>query len=300
MRKFLLFIVFVLILAVAVGAVFSFLGIGEREENVVRARPTGSPAESFEVTPFPSVEPGGSLPPSDDLYRKPAENYFFKFPVFNYHHIRPMPNVASSTITDRAFTVSPEGLETHLKYFKDNGYQVVLLEDLVDYFDTGKPLPPKAVALTFDDGWEEHYKNAFPILKKYGVKATFFVPTGWVGKSWILTWKEMREMSQAGMVFGSHSISHPDLDKLSDEELKKEVEDSKKSLEDNLGVKVDYLSYPAGMYNDKVIEAVKAAGYKAAVGVYKVIEQAPKYIWSIRRFHADDWLESITEKLVGY
>lgn len=300
MRKFLLFIVFFLILAVATGAVFSFLGIGGRKEDVVRARPTGSPVESFEVTPSPSYQPSGLLPSSEDSYQKPAENYVFKFPVFNYHHIRPMPSVASSTITDRAFTVTPEGLETHLRYFRDNGYEIVLLDDLVNYFETGKPLPTKAAALTFDDGWEEHYKNAFPILKKYGVKATFFVPTGWVGQAWIMSWKQMKEMKEAGMIFGSHAISHPDLTKVSDEDLKKELEDSKKSLEENLGVKIDYISYPAGMYNDKVIEAVKAAGYKAAAGVYKVIEQSPKYLWSIRRFHADDWLESITEKLVNY
>lgn len=291
-----IFIFFAIALLAAIGLVFYNWRSGGQSQSV---NPSSQPTESFKATPTPSYRPNGQLPSSGDLYQKPAENQVIKFPIFNYHHIRPMPP-ESAGVTERAFTVTPEGLEAHLKYFKENGYQVVLVDELLDYFDSGKPLPPKAVAITFDDGWQEHYKNAFPILKKYGVKATFFVPTGWVGQPEIMSWDEMKEMSQAGMIFGSHSISHPYLDKLSDENLKKEVEDSKKLLEEKLGKQVDYIAYPAGMYNDKVIEAVKAAGYQAALGVYKIIEQGPKYRWSIRRFHADDALESIASKLINY
>lgn len=294
--KNIIFIAIILILLAAIGLVFYNWQSGGQSQNV---NPGSQPIESFEATPTPSFEPGGQLPQSSNLYQKPAENQVIKFPIFNYHHIRPMPP-ESAGVTERAFTVTPEGLEAHLKYFKENGYQVVLVDELLDYFDIGKPLPPKAVALTFDDGWREHYRNAFPILKKYGVQATFFVPTGWVGQPEIMSWDEMREMSGAGMVFGSHSVSHPHLDKLSEDDLKKELQESKKSLEEHLGKKVDYIAYPAGMYNDRVIEAVKAAGYQAALGVYKIIEQSPKYRWSIRRFHADDVLESITSKLIDY
>ncbi len=294
--KKVLFVFSMIILLAAIGLVFYNWQNSVKLQNV---NPGSQPTESFEATPTFSYQPNGQLPSSGDLYQKPAENQVIKFPIFNYHHIRPMPP-ESAGVTERAFTVTAEGLEAHLKYLKENGYRVVLLDALLDYFDTGQSLPPKAVALTFDDGWREDYQNAFPILKKYGVKATFFVPTGWVGQPEIMSWEEMKEMSQAGMVFGSHSIFHPYLDKLSDENLKKEVEDSKKLLEEKLGKKVDYIAYPAGMYNNKVIEAVKAAGYQAALGVYKVIEQSSKYRWSIRRFHADDNLESITSKLIDY
>lgn len=291
-----IFVFFVITLLAAIGLVFYNWQSGGQSQNV---NPGSQPTESFKATPTPSYQPNGQLPSSGNLYQKPPENQVIKFPIFNYHHIRPMPP-ESAGVTERAFTVTAEGLEAHLKYFKENGYQVVLIDELLKYFDIGQPLPSKAVALTFDDGWREHYSNAFPILKKYGVKATFFVPTGWVGKPEIMSWDEMRQMSEAGMVFGSHSVSHPYLDKLSDENLKKEVEDSKKLLEEKLGKQVDYIAYPAGMYNDKVIEAVKAAGYQAALGVYKIIEQSPKYRWSIRRFHADDVLESIASKLIDY
>ena len=291
-----IFIFFAIALLAAIGLVFYNWRGGGQQEGI---GPGSQPTESFKATLTSSYQPNGQLPSSGDLYQKPAENEIIKFPIFNYHHIRPMPP-ESAGVTERAFTVTAEGLEEHLKYFKENGYQVVLVDELLEYFDTGKLLPSKAVALTFDDGWQRHYKNAFPILKKYGVKATFFVPTGWVGQPWVMSWEEMEEMSRAGMIFGSHSISHPHLDKLSDEELKKEVGDSKKILEEKLGKKVDYLAYPAGMYNDRVIEAVKAAGYQAALGVYKIIEQGPKFRWTIRRFHADDALESITGKLQDY
>jgi peptidoglycan/xylan/chitin deacetylase (PgdA/CDA1 family) len=296
--KNIIFVVIILILIAAIGLVFWFW----REQQVLSEKNNIAPpssSEIYEPIPSASFSPQGTLPSVGDLYQKPAENQVIKFPIFNYHHIRPMPP-ESAGVTERAFTVTPEGLEAHLKYLKENGYQVVLLDALLDYFDTGQPLSPKAVALTFDDGWREHYSNAFPILKKYGVRATFFVSTGWVGQPEIMSWDEMRQMSEAGMVFGSHSISHPYLDKLSDENLKKEVEDSKKLLEEKLEKKVDYIAYPAGMYNNKVIEAVKAAGYQAALGVYKIIEQSPKFRWTIRRFHADDALESITGKLADY
>jgi peptidoglycan/xylan/chitin deacetylase (PgdA/CDA1 family) len=156
------------------------------------------------------------------------------------------------------------------------------------------------VAITFDDGWKEHYKNAFPILKKYGARATFFVPTGWIGKSEIMSWDQMKEMSEAGMVFGSHGITHANLINLSDADLKNELENSRKALEENLGYEIKYLSYPGGNHDSRVIEAAKVAGYKAAVSVYKIIDQEPRYNFSIRRFHADDALDSITSKLTNY
>ncbi len=267
---------------------------GEGIKVTPRSITVASKEPSFE--PLPSTETVSPEP----SYQKPTEDSLIKFPVFNYHHIRPMPSVASSTITDRAFTVSPEGFETHLKYFKDNGYQTVLIDDLLAYFDTGKPLPLKAIAITFDDGRWGQYKWAFPLLKQYGMTATFFIITDWVGKSDFLTWPQIKEMSDNGMTIGSHTLDHPNLTALSDEALKRELEDSKKIIEEKIGKKINYLAYPGGNFNEQVIELAKAAGYRAAVSVYKIIDQAPKYRYVIRRFHADDALESITSKLAGY
>mgnify|MGYP001562058218 FL=1 len=296
--KNLIFIILVIIVLAASGAFFYFWAAGEFGSSAAPApiseTPilTPLPSENQIYEPFPSV---ASIAPSPL-----ASTTIFKLPIFNYHHIRPMPSVASSTISDRAFTVSPEGFETHLKYFKENGYQAVSVYDLLDYFDTGQPLPPKAVAITFDDGYYGHYKWAYPLLKKYGMTATFFIIVNNVGKPNVLTWEEIKVMSDGGMIIGSHSLSHPHLSALSDELLQKELVDSKRIIEEKIGKNVDLLSYPGGDYDERVIQFVKDAGYQAAFGVYKIIEQSPQFRYTIRRFHADDWLESITEKLVGY
>jgi len=295
--KNIVFIILVLIILAAIGAVGYFwqqTDILIKADNLStstlppqRAQIQESLPSSVMITPAPN-------------YQKPVDDAMIKFPVFNYHHIRPMPSLASSTITDRAFTVSPEGFEAHLKYFKDNGYQTVSIYDLLNYFDTGKPLPAKAIAITFDDGYYGQYKWAYPLLKKYGMNATFFIIVNNVGKSGILTWGEIKEMSENGMFIGSHTLSHPNLAALSDEILKRELEDSKKIIEEKISKKVDLLAYPGGNYNERVIQFAKDAGYQAALSVYKIIEQTSKARFVIRRFHADDDLESITGKLVGY
>lgn len=293
MKNF-VFVIFVVILLVAIGGGFWFWW---QAGNLIKiknpAASTLSPQRTHGYEPLPSSE---FLP----FYQKPAENAVIKFPIFNYHHIRPMPDVASSTISDRAFTVTPEGFEAHLKYFQDNGYQAVSVYDLLDYFDTGKPLPDKAVAITFDDGYYGQYRWAFPLLKKYGMTATFFIIVNNVGKPDVLTWDEIKTMSDNGMIIGSHTLSHPNLTSISDGQARNELIESKKVLEEKISKQVDLLAYPGGNYNAHVIDLVKEVGYQAAAGVYKIIDQSPKARFAIRRFHADDELESIVSKLVNY
>ncbi len=294
--KNLLFSILVLIILAAIGAVF----YNWQGKEILLENSGATPSTALRPQKTPEVLPSSATIESTPAYQPPAENTVIKLPVFNYHHIGPMPEVATSTINDRAFTVSPEGLEAHLQYFKDNGYQTVLIYDLLDYFDTGRPLPKKAVAITFDDGYYGQYKWAYPLLKKYGLNATFFIITDNVGKPGVLTWPQIKEMNDNGMVIGSHSLSHPNLNAIGDEQLRRELTDSKKILEEKIGKKVDLLAYPGGNYNAHVIDFVKEAGYQAALSVYKIIDQEPKFRYAIRRFHADDALESITEKLVGY
>ncbi len=289
MKKTLL-LVFILIILIASAVFYIFW------RDSVSMKADLKPAFSFgPITSFLAEK----LPQSEDNYQKPAEDQIVKFPVFNYHHIRPMPP-ETAHINQRAFTVTPEGFEAHLKFFKDNGYNVVPVGDLIEYYDTGKPLPAKAVAITFDDGRYGQYKWALPLLQKYGMKATFFITTHWVGREDIMTWDEIRALDKAGMTIGSHTLEHPQLSKIDDIQLMDELVNSKKKIEEELGHPLEYLAYPGGDYNEHVIEKAKEAGYRAAMGVYKIIDQAPKYRWAVRRFHADDWLSSISEKLVNY
>ena len=140
------------------------------------------------------------------------------------------------------------------------GVNVISLGQLVDGLTNGEPLPDRSVVLTFDDGFENVYQLAFPILQQYGFPATVFLVAGYCGKTnhWpsqpsgiprlpIMTWEQIQEMDRADIEFGAHTHNHPRLDRVSGSELTLEVVNAKIVLEDHLGHQVDHFSYPYGM-----------------------------------------------------
>lgn len=165
--------------------------------------------------------------------------------------------------------------EKQMRFLKDHRYRVVPLSHVVDLLKAKKPIPAKTVVLTFDDGYENNYSAVFPVLKKYGFPATIFVITDYVGKekemynhTWRFMTKEMlREMSDSGLVsIGSHTTDHVFLPDIKDADaLQERVAGSKIILEDIVGRPVDLFCYPVGGYDGNVQQAVRRAGYKAAV-----------------------------------
>lgn len=139
------------------------------------------------------------------------------------------------------------------------------LEEIVSFLASEGTSLPKKVAVTFDDGYRDIYTHAFPILKQFCIPATIFLIAGWVGKKEFLSWEEVREMSQQGITFGSHTQNHLYLPSVSSREsLKEEIDDSKAFLEDRLGREIPFFSYPVGGFTEEVKETVRKAGYKAA------------------------------------
>lgn len=139
---------------------------------------------------------------------------------------------------------------------------------------------PKLIqpAITFDDGYTDTYTEAFPILSKYGLKATLFVISDMIGKSnsWDanffgsfkhITQSQLRELSDYGWVIGSHTKSHRSLKRLSPNQLQEELCSSKHCLENITGKPVDFISFPFGHYSPQVIEFCKHAGYKRALSI---------------------------------
>ncbi len=126
--------------------------------------------------------------------------------------------------------------------------------------------PPKPlVAITFDDGFKSVYEHGFPTLLRYGLPATIFLVTDycgrtndwpgqphWVKRRTLLGWTEVREMSEAGITFGSHTRTHRDLRKLPPHQIEEELLASKRTIEDALGHSVDNFAYPYGAYNEAV------------------------------------------------
>ncbi len=217
------------------------------------------------------------------------------FPIFNYHHVGPIPSNASPARI--CFTVTPGVFRQQMRYFKDHGYTPVALDVLTAFFDRGTPIPPKAVAITFDDGWEDQYRWAFPVLVEYGFRAAFFIPVDWVGHPGIVTWTQLRDMRAAGMTIGTHGAKHYHFDSISDDLLRKEIVGSRKKMEEHLSARVDYLAYPGGHWGDRALTLVRAARYRAAMGVQHDIVQSSDLRYNVRRFHADNNLESIVQPL---
>jgi peptidoglycan/xylan/chitin deacetylase (PgdA/CDA1 family) len=168
--------------------------------------------------------------------------------------------------------------EKGMRFLRSQGYEPVTLEEAfrpapANGDKSGQTLDRK-VAITFDDGYEDVYLNAFPILQKYEFTAHIFVITGYVGKhnSWDydpgrrrhLSWKQIKEMSDLGFGIGSHTVNHPDLTRIEQRFVGYELKKSKEVLEDKLGQEVCFLSYPFGRYNRFVQEEAERVGYKRA------------------------------------
>ena len=208
-----------------------------------------------------------------------------RVPVLMFHDVLSPPEVF--------FDLTPEDFENQLKTILDNGLTPISPDQLVQHLRTGEPLPEKPVLLTFDDGYVGHYEHVLPLLRKYQVPATFFVFPGKIdgkvaGRS-TLTWAQVKEMAADPLVtIGSHSVTHPaDLRELSDEDLTYEVVESKRRLESELGIPMQYFSYPTGYYDERVAKAVADAGYMAAFTMRQQNEQfagASESLLAIERF----------------
>lgn len=185
-------------------------------------------------------------------------------PILMYHSVNPVQNPKI-----RGLIVSPEGFRKQMRFLKERRYNVVSLEALVDMISLGKKIPPKTVAITFDDGYKDNYQYAFPVLKEYRLPATFFIIVNEVSRRQNdrLSWRELMIMRDSGIVsFGSHCLKPEPLVNVKPEDaLRQEIFDSRKILEEKLGVSVLLFSYPEGFFNQHIKDLVKAAGYKAAV-----------------------------------
>jgi peptidoglycan/xylan/chitin deacetylase (PgdA/CDA1 family) len=174
-------------------------------------------------------------------------------PVLTFPALDDRPDVIS--FPPRVFRYGMQLLGTH-------GYQTISLLEAVDCLKRKAPFPARSFVLTFDDGYQSVYTEAFPILERYGMTATVFpnlgtrrrgAPTSrlpdWEGRT-MLSWNEIREMQLAGITIGAHTVTHRVLTRLSPDEVTAEVLDGKAVLEDALNATVDCFAYPFGRYDE--------------------------------------------------
>lgn len=201
-----------------------------------------------------------------------APNELF-VPILMYHHIRPVP--ISNDPVSLALNVTPAQLSEQLSFLKTNGYTIISLDDLENALSKKTPLPDKPIILTFDDGYKDFYENAFPILKKYNVKATEFVITKVLDISPYLTWNQIKEMDKSGLItIGAHTRHHANLPDISQKDIIDEVKGSKADLESQLKKPVNWFAYPYGSYNSFIMNTVKSAGFKGAASTVYGVNQS--------------------------
>lgn len=200
-------------------------------------------------------------------------------PVLMYHRVVPVlptHDPFGNCITTATF-------ETHLRWLARRGFTPVTVGDVarsLDRHDDGRAaLPRRPVAITFDDGYQDNYLYAWPLLKRYGFPATIFLVSDAIGgdnafdaayvseRAPMLTLAQIRELQAAQIDFGSHTCSHPaSLTQVSDEQLADELERSRSQLESLLDRPVEHFSYPHSQLDARIEAAVERAGYRLACG----------------------------------
>lgn len=193
----------------------------------------------------------GFTPPPEDAKVSQTQS----FPILMYHEIGDGPN---------SLYVRESEFREQMKYLKDNNYRVVALTQAIHMLQNHESMQ-KVVALTFDDGYISFFTRAWPILHEYGFHATVFVIAYYSYLPNYLNWEQISMLESDWNEIGSHSENHPALSALGKSRLTDEVAGSKACIESHLQVPCESFCYPGGNYNQTVVQAVRDAGYKAAV-----------------------------------
>ena len=195
-------------------------------------------------------------------------------PILAYHRVH--PDGATDTPTIR-----PEIFEKQMAMLAQRWKPVTLL-DLVIRMEEDQPFDRREVAVTFDDGTEDNFTHAYPILKRHRVPATIFMITDNIGRPGFLNKNQIAEMAEQGITFGSHTEHHAYLPKLPIDRVREELIGSRKKLQ-ALGLAAELFSYPAGGFSKEIAQAAQDAGYRSACTTNRGFQRFPVDRWALRR-----------------
>jgi len=174
--------------------------------------------------------------------------------ILLYHHV--------AEDTPPSTSISPANFDAHLRYLRDNDFNIIPLDRMIDSLRSGQSLPDKSVVITFDDGYSSIFDEAFPMLESYGYPFTLFLSTGPIddGLSNYMTWDQVRQMSAAGVIIANHMVDHPYMLEVRDNEsdsqriarLREELLKAEQRLEAQTGQSHRYLAYPYGEYDPTI------------------------------------------------
>lgn len=189
-----------------------------------------------------------------------------------YHKI----DFPTSDVKIRGAFTAPKRFAKQISFLLKNSFVFYTASEMIEYYLNYREFPPKSIAITFDDGWKDNYINAFPILKKYDVKATIFIIPSCIGQTTAkvtadgegvrehLSEKDIIEMSESGIEFGSHSLNHKLFHQISPAEIEVEVKESKDKIENLLQKSCSMFAYPAGFFTKSAKKIIKNNGYLSA------------------------------------
>jgi len=222
-------------------------------------------ADDTVAAPAPAAAPAAPPPAAPRTYFPAIGNDGSRSVRVNslmYHYVSWLPPGPDALRRD--LTVSPADFEEHLKYLKANGYNTITAVDLWWSLDTGRPLPPKPVLLTFDDGYVDHHEVVLPLLKRYGMVGTFAVTANLIGKSGYMTQKMVRALADAGMDVESHAVDHVSVSKLTYASQVYQLCTSRRILSEWTGKDVRHFIFPSGDYLPLPYGPLVSCGYLTA------------------------------------
>lgn len=199
-----------------------------------------------------------------------------KIPILMYHSI-------SDSDPNNRLLVPVGQFEEQIKWLNEAGFTPMLLDDVINAYSTGK-VPEKPVAITFDDGYSDNYSDAYKILKKYNMKATFFIITDQIDvDSGYMNSNMLKEMKNNGMGIENHTSRHIEFTNISREDKILIIEEGIKALKEKVGVESKFVCYPVGRYDEETIEVEKELGIKAAVTTEGGISSLQDGLYSLKR-----------------
>jgi len=195
-------------------------------------------------------------------------------PILSYHRVHPKP--ASDTPT-----VTPEVFDRQMQILASR-WRPIPLTTLVDWLEGKGPLPRRAVVVTFDDGEENLFTHAFPILKRHRIPATLFMIASHVGLENSLSADQIDRMRHEGITIGSHGLTHDYLPSFPLMRVLNDLKESRRLLE-RPGFPVEFLSYAGGGFTPEIAAAAREAGFRAACTTNRGLRRFPIDRWALRR-----------------
>jgi peptidoglycan/xylan/chitin deacetylase (PgdA/CDA1 family) len=214
-------------------------------------------------------------------------------PILYYHHV----GVKREPFGHRRLWISSARFAEQMEFLASAGYRCVNLRDAPIIQGTRRDRQ-KIVVLTFDDGYDNFYQQAFPILSRHGFAATVFVVTGEIGAAshWdagfetpLMNWRQIKEISRHGIEIASHTINHSRLTLLPPQEARRELLESRLELEEKLGVGTTSFAYPYGDNNSLVQTLAAETGYELACSIRRGNLHRMRDRFRLKRVPLDDF-----------